>query len=305
LVSGRLISKYRNALIIILVYYFLFFGLLSYFNLSEAYSEQGPYFSPLIPSNDQYIEIALIFLVFSPISALIGGLVGGYVLAPAFLFTHKYILGSKMLYGIQDRPQPQTFNKVMRGYYPALLAANLNSIILFSAPWILDLILNKELMESGGLVYSTIYGPGFLVLIMFTIGLGTLVFSPTWFLTDAGIVYSNKEKVEGTDQPVEGRTVGGRFTDYLRGYAGIGVIFSYLQFLSFFISEKTIPANPVDILVFVVFFFGIPIFMLISVIPSLIILDITKEHRVRFVRSFAEKMGIADYVEILFEKTNR
>jgi hypothetical protein len=57
--------------------------------------------------------------------------------------------------------------------------------------------------------------------------------------------------------------------------------------------------------VFVVFFFGIPIFMLISVIPSLIILDITKEHRVRFVRSFAEKMGIADYVEILFEKTNR
>ena len=303
--SGKVISKYRNALIIILAYYFLFLGLLSYFNLSEMYSERGPYFSPLIPSNDQYIEIALIFLVFSPISALIGGLVGGYVLAPAFLFVHKYILDSKMLYGIQDRPQPQTFNKILRGYYPALLAANLNSIILFSAPWILDLILNKELMESGGLVYSTIYGPGFLVLVMFTIGLGTLVFSPTWFLTDAGIVYSNKESVEGTDQPVEGRTVGGRFTDYLRGYAGIGVIFSYLQFLSFFISEKTIPANPVDVLVFVVFFFGIPIFMLISVIPSLIILDITKEHRVRFVRSFAEKMGIADYVNILFEKTNR
>lgn len=305
MVSGRLISKYRNALIIILVYYFLFLGLLIYFNSSETYSERGSYFSPLIPSNDQYIEIALIFLIFSPISALIGGLVGGYVLAPAFLFIHKYILGSKMLYGIQERPQPQTFNKMMRGYYPALLAANLNSIILFSAPWILDLILNKELMESGGPVYSTIYGPGFLVLVMFTIGLGTLVFSPTWFLTDAGIVYSNKESVEGTDRPVEGRTVGGRFTDYLRGYAGIGVIFSYLQFLSFFISEKTIPPNPVDVLIFVVFFFGIPIFMLISVIPSLIILDITKEHRVRFVRSFAEKMGIADYVEILFEKTNR
>jgi hypothetical protein len=99
------------------VYYFLFLGLLIYFNISETYSERGPYFSPLIPSNDQYIEIALIFLVFSPISALIGGLVGGYVLAPAFLFIHKYILGSKMLYGIQDRPQPQTFNKVMRGYY--------------------------------------------------------------------------------------------------------------------------------------------------------------------------------------------
>ena len=302
---GKLIPRYKKALTVVLAYYVLLLGLVVYFSSSETYSERGPYFSALIPSNDQYVEISLIFLVFAPISALIGGLIGGYFLAPVFLFIHKNILGSKLLYGIQDRPQPQIFRKMMRGYYPALLAVNINSIILFSAPGILALILNKELMELGGLVYSTIYVPGFLVLLMFTIGLGTLVFSPTWFLTDAGIVYSNKEKVEGTDQPVEGRTVGGRFTDFLRGYAGIGVIFSYLQFLSFYISEQIIPPNPVDVLIFVVFFFGLPIFLLISVIPSLIVLDITKEHRVRFVRSFAEKMGIADYVEILFEKTNR
>jgi len=302
---GRLISKYRRALLITLAYYVLLLGLVVYFSSSETYSERGPYFTPLIPSNDQYVEVTLILSVFSPISALIGGLVGGYFLAPAFLFIHKNILGSKLLYGIQDRPQPQAFKKMMRGYYPALLAVNINSIILFSAPWILDLILNKELMELGGLVYSRIYVPGFLVLLMFTIGLGTLVFSPTWFLTDAGIVYSNEERVAGTDQPVEGRTVGGRFTDFLRGYAGIGVVFSYIQFLSVYASEQTIPPNPVDIVVFLMFFLGLPIFLLIAVIPSLILLDITREHRIRFVRNFAEKRGITDFVKFSLEKIDQ
>jgi hypothetical protein len=249
--------------------------------------------------------VALILLVFAPISALVGGLFGGYFLAPVFLFSHRSLLGSKMLYGIQNRPHPQTFKKIMRGYFPALLAINISSIVLFSAPWILDLILNKELMEMRGLVHTNIYVPGFLVLLMFTMGLGTLVFSPTWFLTDAGIVYSNEERVAGTDEPVEGRTVGGRFTDFLRGYAGIGVVFSYIQFLSVYFGEQTIPPNPVDIAVFLMFFLGLPIFLLIAVIPSLIILDITKEHRIRFVRNFAEKMGITDFVKISFEKIKR
>ena len=303
---GGLTSKYRKALIILLAYYVLILCLLSYFSLSETYSgQQGPYFSPLIPSNDSNVEVTLILLVFAPISALVGGLIGGYFLAPVFLFIHKNILGSKMLYGFQNRPQPQTFKKVMRGYYPALLAVNISSIFLFSAPWILDLILNKELMELGGSVYVQVYVPGFLVLLMFTIGLGTLIFSPTWFLTDAGIVYSNEEKVARTDDPVEGRAVGGRFTDFLRGYAGIGVVFSYIQFLSVFISQQTIPPNPVDIAVFLMFFLGLPIFLLLAVIPSLIILDITKEHRIRFVRNFARNMGITDFVKISFEKTKR
>jgi hypothetical protein len=290
---------------VIIAYYVLLLGLLSYFSLSETYSEKGPYFSPFIPSNDQYVEVTLILSVFTPISALVGGLMGGYFLAPVLLFIHRNLLGSKMIYGIQDRPQPPTFKKMMRGYYPALLAININSIIMFSAPWILDLILNEELMELAGPVYTSIYVAGFLVLLMFTIGLGTLVFSPTWFLTDAGIVFSNEERVAGTDQPVEGRTVGGRFTDFLRGYAGIGVVFSYIQFLSVYVSEQIIPPNPVDTAVFLMFFVGLPIFLLITVIPSLIILDITKEHRTRYMRNLARKMGITDFVELSFEKVNR
>lgn len=45
--------------------------------------------------------------------------------------------------------------------------------------------------------------------------------------------------------------------------------------------------------------------MLIAVLPSLIIFDIMKEHRLRFIRNFAEKMGITDFVEISFKKVER
>jgi hypothetical protein len=108
--------------------------------------------------------------------------------------------------------------------------------------------------------------------------------------------------VAGTDKPVEGRTVGVRFNDYLGGFAGIGVIFSYIQFLSVYISEQIIPPNLADVIPFVVFFFGLPIFLLIAVIPSLIILDIMKEHRIRYVRNLAKKMKINDFVKVSFEK---
>ena len=298
--------KYKKALVIIFAYYVLVLCLLVYAYSSaelQAVFNHGNYLTWLIPIYNMWAQIALIFLAFAPISALIGGLVGGYLLAPVFLFIQKNILGSRLLYGIQDRPQPRTFDKISRGWFPTLLAISVNFIILFSAPWLLDLILYLELRE--GPVYSSLYMPGFIVLLMFTIGLGTLVFSPTWFLTDAGIVYSNKEKVAGSDQPVEGRTVGGRFTDFLRGYAGIGVILSYLQFLSFFYIEKLLPVDQIGQIGVLVFFLGFPVFVLSATIPALIVLDVTKEHRIRYVRTVAGKMGITDFVEISFEKVHR
>jgi hypothetical protein len=63
------------------------------------------------------------------------------------------------------------FKKISREYYPALFAININSIILFSAPGVLHLILNPDVVGVESLVYSTTYVPGFLVLVMFTIGI--------------------------------------------------------------------------------------------------------------------------------------
>jgi len=182
--------------------------------------------------------------------------------------------------------------------------------IFFARVLLVRARINQEFLDRAliyGSVYTNYYIPGFLVLLMFTISLGTLVFSPTWFLTDAGIMYSNKEKVAGTDQLIEVRTVGGRFTDFLRGYAGIGVALSYLQFLLSYMDEIGGPilANPINLVAFLLFFFGIPIFLLISILPSLIIFDLMKERRLRFIRKLAEKMGIVDFVDISLEKVDR
>ena len=76
--------KYKQAVMIILVYYLLFLSLMIYFNSSETYADPTN-LTPLIPINNIYVEVALIFLVFAPISALIGGLIGGYFLTPVFL----------------------------------------------------------------------------------------------------------------------------------------------------------------------------------------------------------------------------
>ena len=303
------ISKYKRPLIILLAYYALLLCL-SYYVRSSKLFDDPIYLTPFVPSTDMYVQVNLILLVFVPVSALIGGLFGGYFLAPIFLFFHKKILGSKYYYWIQERPKSQTFGIMNRGYFPVLLTININSIILFSIPWIINLILNQEFQERAliyGSVYSNYYIPGFLVLLMFTISLGTLVFSPTWFLTDAGIMYSNNEQAKGTDQLIEVRAVGGRFTDFLRGYAGIGVALSYLQFLLVYMNEISGPilANMINLAAFLVFFFGLPIFLLIAILPSLIILDITKEHRLRFVRKFSKKMGVTDFVKISFEKIKR
>lgn len=44
-----------------------------------------------------------------------------------------------------------------------------------------------------------------------------------------------------------------------------------------------------------------PFFMVIPFIPTLIILDLIKKHRVNYIRKFAGKLSITKLVEITFE----
>ena len=83
--------------------------------------------------------------------------------------------------------------------------------------------------------------------------------------------------------------------------------FSYLQFLLSYMDEIGGPilTNPINLVAFLLFFFGIPIFLLITILPSLIIFDLMKERRLRFIRKVAEKMGINDFVDISLEKVER
>ena len=73
---------------------------------------------------------------------------------PNFLYlspAHEEMLAS-ILYGIQERPQLKTFNEISRGFYPALLALNLNTIIPFSFPWMLGRLIFSSAGSATGYV---------------------------------------------------------------------------------------------------------------------------------------------------------
>ena len=69
-----------------------------------------------------------------------------------------------------------------------------------------------------------------LALLALMTGISMGIFSSVWFLLDAGIVYTNKEKVKDLAQPTEVRSVGGWYNYLLKGYAGISVILSFYAF---------------------------------------------------------------------------
>ena len=61
-------------------------------------------------------------------------------------------------------------------------------------------------------------------------------------------------------------------------------------------------ANPINLVAFLLFFFGIPVFLLVAILPALIILDLMIERRLRFIRKLAENMGITDFADVTVVK---
>lgn len=100
-------------------------------------------------------------------------------------------------------------------------------------------------------------------------------------------VHSNREAVAGNDQPVEVRTVDGRFVEFLRGCGGIGIVISLVQLLLAYSNEVggITPANLIEATPVIVFFFGFPFFLLFAVTSSVFIFDVIKDRRIRFVRN--------------------
>ena len=110
---------------------------------------------------------------------------------------------------------------------------------------------------------------------------------------------ARRARARGTDRPVEGRTVGGVFNDYLRGYSGFGIAFSYLQILVVYFGGL-LSVLRVDV-VSLIGWFGLPVYVILAVIPTFILLDLTRDHRIQYVRRVAAKFGITRVVKISFE----
>lgn len=242
--------------------------------------------------------ILLIFLVIWPLISIGGALLGGYLLSPLYLLLHKKILGKKLVYGIEERPQQQEFDKTWRGLFPALMAISFAMMLLFNES-IQHLISGGKGQAEVEVIMIT-----FLILLTIFIFISIAIFGGIWFLLDAGIVYSNEDKVENKDQPIENKSVGGFYKTLLKGYAGIGAVIGYYQLVIYLMSIMAEGFDPMIILA-LTFFIPFPLYTSIILLPAIILLDIMKQNRINYVRKRAAKLGITDYVELTFTKIEK
>ena len=223
------------------------------------------------------------------LAAMIGGLLGGYILSPIFLYLHKQIVGRKMAYGIEAQEKPEKFNSTFKAIFPALASINLALFLVINE----DIVNNFVYLEKAG-------GEGILItlgmLLSITVGISMFLFSSVWFLIDAGIVYSNAEKVKNKRDLVEIRSVGGWYLYFLQGFAGIGLAFSFYVFIITMIQRGFFKGPELPL------FLILPLIITILSIPAVILLDISIEKRIKYMLKWAKKLGIIKYVQIKFEE---
>jgi hypothetical protein len=131
-----------------------------------------------------------------------------------------------------------------------------------------------------------------------------VLFSPVWLLKDSGIVFTTKDKVENSNEMLLIKSIGEWFQTLLKGYAGIGVIFTYIfviyDFLILFIANLGFPGNMLNI-PSLFLWLGLPLYLIFSLIPAVIVHDGLRTRRLSYVRKFANRIGIRDAAIVSFE----
>ena len=282
-------SKYKKPLTIFLFYAITIIILSVIGILARTGSSEMEDLSPLIPFDDIPLEIIMMMVVIIPLVSLLGAMIFGFVLSPIFVLLHYSTKKNNNAFGIDIRPEQNKSISISKGLFPAILAINF-SLILCTNESIIDVVLTN----SGDPNYIA----SFAVIFVYMIGIGYLIFTPIWFILDAGLVYSNIKDKNARSQPVEARTVGGWYLILFKGYAGIGTFISFYSFLSTLISIGNY--SDVGAMIGLILIIGIPFFAMLGSLPAIMFLEAIKEKRNKFVRGFARKIGIKDEVEINF-----
>ena len=300
--TSKRISKYRNLLILYIFYIIFWIIIISI--LKVLFKPAVPIaLTRFLPPDDILLELGFIFIIILPLSALIGLIIGGYLITPIILYIHKRIYGSKMYYGIQVEQKSEKLKLFSKSIFLVLMAINLSSIFL--TPTVLRFILSTDALTAFNVNIPTLTRFfGEVILLPITFGLATLFFSSVWFLKDSGIIYSNKQKIKNSNESIVLRSIGDWFQTILRSYAGIGALITYILVVHDFITKYTenfgAPENVVNI-PSLILWLGMPIYLVISSIPALIVNNSIKKKRINYVRKIGEKIGIKDTAIITFE----
>jgi hypothetical protein len=210
-----------------------------------------------------------------------------------------------MYYGIQVEQKSEKLKLFTKSFFPVLMAINLSSILL--TPTIVQFILTTDVIIEFDTVSKIPMLTRFfadVILLMFTFGLSTMFFSSVWFLRDSGIIYSNKAKIENSNESIVLRSIGDWFQTILRSYAGIGAIITYIlavsDFISKFIENYGLPGNIFNI-PSLILWLGMPFYLILSIIPTMVINDLITRNRTNYIKKLSRKIGIENTAFITFE----
>ncbi|UCC19761.1 MAG: hypothetical protein JSV62_00350 [Promethearchaeota archaeon] len=285
--------KYKNSLIIFGVYCIFWVGISIAMSRILGSTQD---ISPIIPFKDPGIEIGFISLLLLPISSLIGTLIGGFLMSPIFLSLHIKIFRNKYQYGIYPKPEYKKFKYFSQGLFSALMAINISLLLL--NPDIVRFI-NGNIYASPEDLTPDHYTSAFVVLLIITLAITNIFFSPTWFLMDSGILYSNKMKLNETNKPLEIRSIGRWYEQLLKGYAGVSVLIAYINFIVIFFGAA---GNNISLFIItLIMFIPLPIILIVPTIPALILIDVIKQRRNNNILKMARKRGITDKMEVSIE----
>ena len=273
--------KYKKVFLI----YIIYAGILSIFLLIVGITGSNP-MAPFIPGENMAVELVVIYLIIFTLGPIIG-ILFGFIFGPIFFFIMKKILGRKMIYGIQDRPEEKQFKKILRAFFPGLMALNF-AMLLAQISYI------EKIVAPEDPVGTTIHPIVVIAMLMFTVTISFALFSGIWFLLDSGIMYTNKEKDSESDQPIEVRSVGGFFLNLLSGYAGISVALGFYELAAYQLPQQK---GFADFIGLIILLFPLPFFIMIGAIPAIILHDIIKKQRIKYMRKWATFFGAIDYLE--------
>ncbi len=280
-------KKYRIPLIILLILYILTIVLPLILLTDQAGTSFLAEAIRYIPNTLNLGQSVALFITVNTLATVAGVLVSGYLLGPVYLYLHKYIIGRKKVYAIQERPSTQDdkFKGFFRGFFPALLAISI-VLILIDYPAILDLFVDPAVTQTFTIEL------GLIAWMPVMMGLSIALFAPAWSLLDTSILVSNKEKAKETGELLEINSLGGWYLGFLKGYAGLTTIVS-LFFTAIVISTHYGNSYVIVLMATLVV---VPLYTILSLL-AIVLFDVTDEHRRKFLLRIAGRIGISEPFE--------
>ena len=263
------------------------------FKVQEVRNGNFDHLTLLIPFEHLAFELIITFLILYPIAAIVGTMIIGYILTPLALIIYMKVFGRKLTFGVQDYESRYEKGINSRTIFPVLMAVDL-ALILGQIDILAAIIVYPD---TAFFTYRLTFLPAFIVILIITLAVSLSLFSIGWSLNDAGIIYNNKKKVKnGKAQIIEQKSVGSWFQSILKGYAGIGVIFSFIEFFMIIVDEVIL--FPPILLGYILLVIPMPIYLMISSIPALLLFNATKKGRTKFLRKIGSKFTPFETLEV-------